>query len=363
MRTLLVVAAASVAALAAGAGHAAIPSTHSPKVLTMEVADVGGPSPAGVVFANNVRRLSKGDLLISFRAPSVQTAEGEERVIAEVERGSAEMGQIPTRAWDTQGLAAFTALQAPFLITDYALLKRVLQSPVGRGMLGGTRAFGVRTLGLAARDLRIPLGARRPFVAAADFRGATLRVPSASRVSTAMLEALGAKAASVASGVELAAALRSGAVDGAETSIYYIFSNGYYQVAKYVTTNLVFFPGVESFAINERVFQALTPQQRSILRRAATATTSMSFVGIGARDQAQLRLLCIAGLRVTSSTSSQLAELRRAEQPVYAMLRRDRATATRIARIQALKKRTKPMPLARTPAGCAGAAPRWGQDV
>jgi TRAP-type C4-dicarboxylate transport system substrate-binding protein len=263
------------------------------------------------------------------------------------------MGQIPTRAWDTQGLATFTALQAPFLITDYALLKKVLAGPVGGGMLAGTRAFGVRTLGLAARDLRVPLGARRPFVAPADFRGATLRVPSASRVSTAVLEALGARAASIASGLELWTALRDGGVDGAESSLYYILGNGYYQVAKYVTTNLVFFPSVESFAINERVFRALTPQQRSILTRAGKATTASSFRGIQARDREQLHLLCTAGLKVAASTPSQLAALRKSEQPVYKLLERDRVTARRIAQIHALKKRTKPMPAVRTPAGCA----------
>jgi TRAP-type C4-dicarboxylate transport system substrate-binding protein len=168
-----------------------------------------------------------------------------------------------------------------------------------------------------------------------------------------MLEALGAKAASVASGLDLWTALRDGGVDGAETSIYFVLANGYYQVAKYLTTNLVFFPLVESFAINERLFQTLTPQQRSILRRAGTVTTASSFVGIRARDQGQLTLMCIAGLKVATSTRSQLVALRRAERPVYAMLSRDRATARRIAQIQTLKKRTKPSPPVRPPAGCS----------
>jgi TRAP-type C4-dicarboxylate transport system substrate-binding protein len=323
---------------------------RSPTVLTMAVADTGGPPSAGAAFATSVRRLSKGALLIALRIPAQQTADGEAVVIRDVEQGSVPLGWIPTRAWDAAGLATFTALQAPFLITNYALLQKVLEGPVGRGMLAGTRASGVRTLGLAAIDLHVPLGARWSFVGPTDFRGATLRVPSNSPLTAAILEALGGKAASIASGPDLFAALKSGTVDGAVSAISYTLFNGYYGAAKYLTTNLVFFPRIDSVGINEQAFEALTPNERSILTKAAAETTRRSFVGIRARDQQQLRLLCRTGLKVATSTSAQLAALRRAEQPVYASLDTNHGTATRIGKIQALKKKTKATPPPRTPA-------------
>lgn len=228
-----------------------------------------------------------------------------------------------------------------------------MRGPVGRGMLAGTRPSGVRTLGLAAVDLHVPLGARRPFVDLPDFRGATLRVPSNSRLTAAILEALGGKAVSITSGPDLFAALRSGTVDGAVSALWPIWSNGYYGAAKYVTINLVFFPVVASVGINEQAFEALTPAERTILTKAAAETTRATFVGIRARDQLQLRLLCRTGLKVATATSAQLAALRRAVQSVYASLNTDRATATRIAKIQALKKKTKPTRPLRIPEGCA----------
>jgi len=326
---------------------------RSPTVLTMVVADTGGIPDAGVAFTKAVQRLSKGALLIALRFHTQQTAEGEMTVIREVQQGTDQMGWIPTRAWDAVGESTFAALQAPFLITNYALLRKVLVGSVGRGMLAGTRRSGVRTLGLVAVDLHVPLGARRPFVSAADFRGANVRVPSNSALTSAILETLDGKAVPVASGPDEFVALQSGALDAALSSFLYVFGNGYYRAAKYLTANLAFFPYVGSFGVNEKVFEALTPAERSILTRAAAEATRKSFVGLRTRDQQLMGLMCRAGLKIATSTSAQLAALRRAEQPVYANLETNRPTAARIVKIQTLKRKTKPTPPLRIPVGCA----------
>ena len=342
---------ALVVAFSAAGDADARPST--PTVLTMAVADTVGPSATTTAFAREVEHLSKGTLLISFQTPTQQRADGELVLIREVEQGTVPMGSIPTRAWDAMGLPAFAALQAPFLITNYALLQKVLEGPVGRGMLAGTHAAGVHTLGLAVEDLHVALGARRPFVGLADFAGASLRVPSNSALTAAMLDALGAKAVSLASGPEVIAALKSGTIDGAVTATWFVLLNGYYAAAKYLTTNLVFFPLVRSVGINEQAFRALTPAQRSILTKAGAEMTQASFVGLRARDLQLLRILCADGVKVATSTPAQLTALRRAEQPVYASLDTNRVTASRIAKIEALKKKTKPTRPPAIPAGCA----------
>jgi TRAP-type C4-dicarboxylate transport system substrate-binding protein len=327
----------------------------APVSLTLQVADTGGIPAAGVSFARAVQRLSHGSLLIVVRTAAQQTADGELRLVREVEKGTAALAWLPTRAWDAVGRPTFAALQAPFLLTNYAVLKKVLQGAIGKGMLAGTRPAGVRTLGLAAVDLHVPLGARRPFRTVADFRGTTLRVPSSSALTTSILDALGARSASIASGPELYSALKSGTVDGAVSSLLYVFSNGYYTAAKYLTVNLAFFPYVGSVGINESAFESLSPSDRAVLVRAAAEMTRRSFAGIRGRDEGLLRILCQAGLEAATATPSQLAELRRAEQPVYAELEADALTARRIKMIQALKKKTKPtLPLS-IPSGCAAA--------
>jgi TRAP-type C4-dicarboxylate transport system substrate-binding protein len=349
----MAVAAGAALAVATGAAGEVHAKQQTPIVLTMTVADTGGPPSPAIAFDNAVARLSKGAVQVVLRIPQQQTADGELRVIGEVERGESPLGWVPTRAWDAVGLQTFAAIQAPFLLTNYALLKKVLAGPIGHGMLAGTRPAGVRTLGLAAVDEHVPLGARQPFRSPADFAGATLRVPSNSRLTSATLEALGGKAAAIASGPELFTALKSGAVDGAITSPLYVLRNGYYGAAKYLTTNLVFFPYVGTIAINERAFDALSSSQRSALLNAAAQMTRASFVGLRARDQQQLQLLCATGMKIATSTRAQLTALRRAVASVYADLRSDRATAARIAKIEALKRKTRATPPLRIPSGCA----------
>jgi TRAP-type C4-dicarboxylate transport system substrate-binding protein len=272
-------------------------SPRAATVLVMSVADTGGPPDIATTFVRDVERLSKGQLVVSVRVPTQQTADGELTVIRDVQNGAVPMGWIPTRAWDAVGVGTFVPLQAPFLVTSYALLRKVLDGRVGRGMLGGTRAYGVRTLGLAAIDLHVPLGAQRRFVGVSDFRNATLRFPSNSSLTTAIVEALGGKAASIASGAPLFAALKSGQINGAVTAIHVVLFNGYYGAAAYLTTNLDFFPVVGSVGINEQAFEALSLQERAILTKAATEMTRKSFAGILARDQQQLGILCRTGLK------------------------------------------------------------------
>ena len=327
-------------------------SPPTPLTLTVAIGSNLDAPPAGVAFAGAVRRLSKGEIVVVFRSTGL-TSDSERLAIQQVRAGSAPMAWIPTRGWDTQGVKAFTALQAPLLVTDYALLRKVLTGEVARAMLGGTMGVGVRTLGLAAADLRLILGARKPFLAPADFRGAKIRVPAGSAVTSSILEALGAVPMEIASSADLSSALQDGTLDGAETSLGYILLNGYQRVASHVTTNLVLFPRVDSIAVNEASFRRLTSKQRSILARAAVETTTRSFAGLQARDQLQLRLLCGVGLKAASSSPADLAAVRSALLPVYATLQEHRPTAARIAQIRKLKKTTRPGAALRIPAGCA----------
>jgi len=354
MRTVRHVVALALASISVfGVAGAAEAKQRAMTVLTMAVADTGSvPTPA-VSFARSVEKLSGGSLVIAIQLAEHQTADGEPSVIHEVEQNSVAMGWIPTRAWDAVGLSTFSALQAPFLITNYALLRKVLIGSIGPGMLAGTRSAGVRTLGLAAVDLHVPLGVQRPFRALTDFQGARVRVPSNSTLTESILGALGAESEAIASGPDLYSALKTGTVDGAVSSLPYVFTNGYYTAAKYLTTNLVFFPYVGSVGVNEAAFEALTSAQRSAFTKAAAEMTRQSFIGLRGRDEQLLGILCHAGLKIAQSTAAELSAIRRAEQSVYATLKSYPATARQITKIQILKKKTKPTGGLRIPAGCS----------
>ena len=83
-------------------------------------------------------------------------------------------------------------MQAPFLITDNRLTRKVAQDQVARTMLAGLTRANLVGLGLYPDELRHPVGIRRPLDSMADFQGAQFRAPI-SNTSDALFRALGAE--------------------------------------------------------------------------------------------------------------------------------------------------------------------------
>src|SRR5262249_7979410 len=133
-----------------------------------------------------------------------------------VRKGDYDLGWIGARAWDELGVTSFQALQAPFLITNYAVFERFAKSPLAGQMLEGLESRHVVGVALIPGLLRRPVGLRRPFVCLADYRGARFR-DNPSRVNDAIVTALGAVPAHV-SNADYPKAAADGAIDGGEWS-------------------------------------------------------------------------------------------------------------------------------------------------
>jgi len=304
-------------------------------------------------FAREAARRSGGTLEISLRSNLYgEAATNEQNVIRDLVAGRLDLAWDPTRAWDLEGVTSLRALQAPFLVDNFPLLAKVITSPLADDLLSGSRAKGVVGLGLAAENLRRPLGAKKALASLDDFRGVRINV-IASELSDATMRALGAQPMSVGAGRLLGDAFAFGRLDAAETAIEAVYSNGYARVAKHMTRNVVFYPKVIAIDANAAAFAELTPAQRTALREAAEATAARSTAAAAARDKADVAALCRAGLRFPRATSAQLAGLLAAVDPVYEALARDRLTARLVAEIQALKRQTAPGPGLALPAGCS----------
>jgi hypothetical protein len=84
-------------------------------------------------------------------------------------------------------VTTFQALQAPFLTDSVALMEQVIASPLAAQLASGLSAKGVTSLGLAAVNLRRPLGARKAYTSLGAFQGAKVNVITSniSRASSA----------------------------------------------------------------------------------------------------------------------------------------------------------------------------------
>jgi TRAP-type C4-dicarboxylate transport system substrate-binding protein len=296
---------------------------------------------ADVYFAQQVSRLSHGTLQVSIHPQLYgDSPNNEQLVVRALEHGKLDLARDATRVWDKVGVTSYEALQAPFLIDNLPLFRRVVDGSIPAEVATGTRKIGVVGLGVEAVNLRRPFGAKKPFLSVQDFRGAKINV-LASALSERVMRALGATPVEVGGGGNLADALKKGDANAAETAIDVVLSNGYAaSVGKYMTTNVVFYPKPASIDASARVFAKLTPFQQQVLRRAARATAAYSIDVLAEQQNQDARALCKNGQRFATASAQDLAGLAAAEQPVYRQLERSTLTARVIGQIRALKRTT-----------------------
>ena len=86
-------------------------------------------------------------------------------------RTDCENGLAASRAFDSQSITSFQALQAPFLITDDALAEAVAASDIGTRMLESLSSAGMVGLTLWPEDLRHPFSVipDKPIIFPEDF--------------------------------------------------------------------------------------------------------------------------------------------------------------------------------------------------
>jgi TRAP-type C4-dicarboxylate transport system substrate-binding protein len=299
-------------------------------------------------IVKRVDSISHGKLRIRivYNAAGDKIAGVEAQVARMVEKGQFDLGWIGTRAWDELGVKSFQALQAPFLVTDYALLDRILTGPLAGQMLAGLQRRNVVGLVLVPDLMRHPIGVRRPFVSLADFKGARIRdIPS--RLTDALLRALGAVPVHVA-GADFNDALVHHRFDGQELPI--VNTIGFV-----VTGNVMFFPKVMTLFMGRQAFDRLSDGQKSVLREAAVQLRRHIFAP---SENAFISHVCSPKVhsRIVLASEQQLERLEQAARPVYVQLESNGQTRSLIAAIRRLKASLPPPAAIVAPRSCATVA-------
>src|SRR6185437_591388 len=235
-------------------------------------------------------------------------------LIGDVRAGQADLGVASSRAFDTVGVLRLRALHAPLLITSYAAERQVLASPIVARLL----------------DRRRPLGITGPLIAPADYRGRTIGTQQ-STVADDTMRALGANP------VRFPVEDPIDAFDGAEQQIISIQGSQYDNVAKFLTTNVVFWPRPLVLFSTPKGLTRLTPTQQTQLRQAAAAALPASVTTLQGTERESMDDLCRAGrLAFRQATPQDLTALRTAVQPVIDGLRRDPETSDALTTITSI---------------------------
>jgi TRAP-type C4-dicarboxylate transport system substrate-binding protein len=323
--------------------------SNAPTVLRLAVTDTSDQpdGPAAKYFAARMAKLSHGALRIDirFQAAGDKTADVEQRTVRMVQAGKFDLGWVGARAWDELGVTSFEALQAPFLITSYPLLDRVVTSGIADKMLDSLRSQQVIGLALIPDELRHPVGLEHPLVSLAELSGARVRV-SPSRVTRSLIRALGAIPVEVAN-AKMASVVGRHQIDGAELALGNAPSNGT------VTANVTFFGKALTLFAAREAFQRLTTQQRDLLMEAAKQTLK-HVIATSPTERALAAAFCRqSGARIVLASTSQLAALARASRPVFAELERNAETSSFIAKIRRLRATTPAPPPLVVPRSCS----------
>jgi len=308
---------------------------------------VGTPGSTTLAeFAARVADLSSGRVTISivFHAAGTET-DFEAAIIRDVRNGTLDLGWVGTRVWDTQGISAFQALQAPFLISSYPLMNKVLASSLPGKMLSGLEPAGLIGLRLYPDQLRYPLGFRNPFLSLHDFAGARIRVPT-SNASDDLMRALGAVPAHL-NGLALNEAVGNGDLAGAESSAG---SAAQFPPRSFMTINLPLYPKVSTlFAATVR-FASLSATVQAELNAAAQQTLSAALVDD--LETIDLAAFCQAGGGVVMATDSDLREIVTAAAGVTRALEVNASTIAYVNQIETMKATMPAATRPSAPASC-----------
>ncbi|MGW3347178.1 hypothetical protein ACWDA3_28085 [Nonomuraea rubra] len=301
-------------------------------------------------FVAEVDRLSGGAVRIeATHRWHAGDPESEADLVREVRAGTHTLGVVGARVWHGLGLRSFDALLAPLEIGDLALEQAVLSDTgLTSQMLQGPAALGLEGIGILPGPLRRPAGAERRFRGPADYQGAGIAI-SAGQVATRSLAALGATA--VPYSFEGAPVDR---FDGVELPIAAVRGNRYDGMLRSLTTDVSLWPRPLTIVASAN---ALTSDQRDLLRRAATLAGPKAIAFIRSFEREAVGVLCRRGaIKLVTAGPERIRELRAAFAPIYAWLEEDRQTRELLTHIRTIRGRTPPEP---APA-CPASSPRSG---
>ena len=193
--------------------------------------------------------------------------DNELRLVRDLRAGKVPLAYVPSRAWERAGVNSFRALQAPFLIRNYDLLRQITTGEVGHTMLKSLDRVGLVGLGLVPEELRRPLG-RRPLTTLQSFGDARIRVVT-SPTGELALRSLGARPLTTFDAHQASAALADRKLDGLETEAHAIVSNDYAKVAHYLTANLPLFAKAQTIVIRGDVLSRMSASDQAAVRAAA----------------------------------------------------------------------------------------------
>lgn len=313
-----------------------------PADVTLELASVVDGTPNQIsAYIDAVEELSDGTVHITVTPDwGIESGKGygEQATLDGVAKGEVDMAWVGTRAFDDLGGNAFPAFHAPLLIDSYDLQREVFDAGIPQQMLADLEIDGIRPLAVLPGPLRKVVGVEHPFVAPADFEGATLPYEGWD-TGDAVFDTLG-----IVAGSHAMAQQDISGLDGAVAQLSSVTGNNYQNVASHLSSNLNLYPRALAVVIGTDVFDALDPRQQRALEEAAEQALAPAFEYAVLEDAESGPIICRSSMQVDTLTDTQLNDLEVALGGVLEGIATDPHSADVFAEIVTLKERVGASP-------------------
>jgi tripartite ATP-independent transporter DctP family solute receptor len=296
--------------MAAGLGLGASASAQTVMRISISSPQNSHQGVAIDTFAKEVERLTNGRYVIkTFYASSL----GAEREAMEsVQMGTQEL------TWTSSGpvpnfVPEVKILDVPYLFTDYAHARGVLDGPIGDEMLKKFEPKGFKALAWAENGFRHMTNNKHPIKVPADMQGLKMRTVE-NPVHIQAYKAFGINPTPMAFS-EVFTALQQGTVDGQENPLSVITASKFDQVQKYLTlTGHVYSPGV--YLMNKGAFDKLSDEDKKAFIEAARIGVKANRDRIDSDEKNAVADLRSKGMEVVETIDK--AQFQAALEPIMA---------------------------------------------
>jgi TRAP-type C4-dicarboxylate transport system substrate-binding protein len=328
-----VIAALTAAGAAGCGGHGVSKAGGAPQAapdgtMTLTFASAQ-PLPVDAAFATFVAKDSGGHLRLRTVYYNARSTSVDVTIAAALQAGKLDVGDVGSRAFESLGVQAFRAYQAPFLVTSRELLDQAVTGPVASELFATLQPANLTGLAIVPDSIRY-LFSTRPLTTPAQFFGAKIRI-NESETTKEALDSLGAvPVTDIASGPAAVQALRDGKLTAIEADPELAMGE-YVGVAPYVLVNAPLFAKTTTLTASSAVLAKLPAADAGWLREAARQAAAGQ--ANAAADRVDWASMCGAGLKPLAVTPGQFDVLHNAETPTYADLSSEPQTTLAIDRI------------------------------
>src|SRR4051812_20362835 len=218
-------------------------------------------------FRQLAEERTKGRVTVQVYPNSTLYKDGEE--MNALQLGAVQMLAPSVSKFAPLGVPAFEVFDLPYIFPNRDVLNRVIQGPVGKGLLGRLEAHGITGLAYWDNGFKV-MSANKPLHMPADFRGLKMRIQS-SKVLDAQMRALGANPQVLAFS-EVYQALQTGVVDGTENPPSNMYTQKMHEVQKHVTVSNHGYLGY-AVIVNKKFWDGLPADVRGQLQQAMNEAT------------------------------------------------------------------------------------------